>query len=121
MMEQEESVIRNWLINKMAEGIRENKVGECNVCHMRVANELNINFKSFSKILRNLVFDDTIWDEIRSRPGCAYTKFSCKINDRGCKDPEFDSYKSKVDSGIIKDDFSWMEDEDRVKYLKEGI
>ncbi|MCK9458721.1 MAG: hypothetical protein M0R80_03715 [Proteobacteria bacterium] len=110
--------IRSWFIDKMAKEIATNKNGEYHLCYMREAAKLNIDFESFFEIIRGFILDKSIWNEIRSRSGCANTNFSFEMSDHGCRDPNFNGYKSKVDSGIIKDDFSWMVTEDREKYLR---
>jgi hypothetical protein len=114
-----EEDIRNWLINKMVEEIKNRKKGEYNLCHIRTAAKFNIDVISFQKIINGLIFDSSVWDEIRNKPECAMTKFSFSFSGHGCKNPNFNEYKSKVDSDIIKDDFSWMGPEDREKYLRE--
>jgi len=113
-----EKDIRNWFINKMAEEIKRNKKGEYNLCYIRGATKFNIDFESFQKIINGFMFDNSIWDEIRNMPECSMTKFSFNFDEHGCKNPNFNEYKTKVDSRIIKDDFSWMGSEDREKYLR---
>lgn len=115
--------IHKWFINKMTgEVVKSKGIGECHICLMKEANDLNVNYNLFCNTFTCLRLDASVWEEIKNKSGYPKANFFFgPIDPHGCQKPaaeSFDSYKSKVDSGIIKDDFSWMEPEDREKFLK---